>query len=658
MLYTYSMDEVHAHGPLAAPVAVPSREQSYPRVRGDDLLRAFTAISRALNLDQPLTDTLDLIAEKVSQTLGHKYCAILLCDDETKELLIEGAYGLPEDYVRALNSDLKQRVVGDGIMARSVSVQAFRTRLPVYIHDVVADRRFGPWRDAALKAGYRALVALPLVFRGQTIGVLNCYDEPRHYSEDQVEALMVVAEQTASAVGIARLVLEQQQTIEQLKALHQRARLQQNLLQRSEGIHDALTALLLNDCTLDDITTTLANLLDAPIAVQDAQLHVLSRADRPPRHHVRIGTDGGAEVAEQLAALRDSGRAVRVEWDAAGGSRIRALVAHIAGGQYDHAYLTMPLETGEAEEAFYLRTLEQAASVYALYLINQHVAHEAEARIRGDLLGDLLAGRFRDAAEVYERAQYLGLDVRAGPHRLLVLRPEAPTAYVERTQRDVRAGHMPDKLLAVARSFAGQGGHGGMATAVDDGFVLLVRVADGTDLHRLAAQLCAAVHRAFAGLRMRVGVSAPCTQPQDFAHHYQEALALIDLADRLDAPSPVICYDDWSFYGLLLRAGGHDDIDGLMHRVLDRLVVHDRSTQGELLATLQAYLDHNLSVTRTAAALHVHPNTVKYRLRQIAGLLNLTLGNLDHVLTVKMALMVRGVDPKRFDRRAGAHQAS
>lgn len=651
MLYTYSMSEVQAQTPLR----VPAREQARAHVHSDDLLRAFTAISRALNLDQPLSYTLDLIAEKVSQTLGHKYCAILLCHEETNELLIEGAYGLPEEYITALNTSLKQRVVGEGIMARSVSVQAFRTRLPVYIHDVAADRRFGPWREAAIKAGYRALVALPLVFRGQTIGVLNCYDEPRQYSEDQVEALMVVAEQTASAVGIARLVLEQQHTIEQLKALHHRATLQQYLLQRSEGIHDALTALLLNDCTLDDITTTLADLLEAPITLQDEHLHVLSWADRLPRRHVQLRAD--LHVSGQLAALRETGRAVRVEWEAGDGDRTCTLVAHVAGGQYDHAYLAMPLGAGDVEDAFYLRTLEQAASVYALYLIKQHVAHEAEARIRGDLLGDLLAGRFRDAAEVYERAQYLGLDVYSWSHRLLVLRPEALSSYVERSQRDQRAGHVHDKLLALARSFAGEGTHGGMATAIDDGFVLLLQAPEDAGLHRLAGQFCAAVRRAFPGLRVRVSVSARCTQPQDFAHHYQEALALAGLADRLAAPDPVICYDDWAFYGLLLRAGGQEDIDDLVHRVLDRLVVQDKSAQGELLATLQAYLDHNLSPKRTAAALHVHPNTVKYRLRQIAGLLNLTLANLDHVLAVKMALMVRAVDPERFDRQAASRTA-
>lgn len=193
-----------------------------------DLLRAFTAISRALNVGQPLPMTLDLIAEKVSQTMGHKYCAILLLNKASGGLLIKGSYGLSGEYVSKLNTELRQQVAGDGPMSRSVTVQAFRTRMPVYVHDITIDPRFAPWREAASQAGYNSIVALPLVFRGETIGVLNCYDEPRSYSEEEVGTLEVVAEQAASAVGMARLTLDQQRTIYRLNALNRHVMTQQS----------------------------------------------------------------------------------------------------------------------------------------------------------------------------------------------------------------------------------------------------------------------------------------------------------------------------------------------------------------------------------------------------------------------------------------------
>ena len=84
-------------GPYEVLRATPGRGHGLPGPRGGDLLRAFSAISRALNLGQPLSLTLDLIAEKVTQTMGHMYCAIYLLDHETGELHIEGSHGLSED---------------------------------------------------------------------------------------------------------------------------------------------------------------------------------------------------------------------------------------------------------------------------------------------------------------------------------------------------------------------------------------------------------------------------------------------------------------------------------------------------------------------------------------------------------------------------------
>ena len=40
----------------------------------------------------------------------------------------------------------------------------------------------------------------------------------------------------------------------------------------------------------------------------------------------------------------------------------------------------------------------------------------------------------------------------------------------------------------------------------------------------------------------------------------------------------------------------------------------------ELVATALAYLDHGQRLDRTAGALHLHPNTVRYRLRRLEDL--------------------------------------
>lgn len=602
-----------------------------------DLLRAFTAISKALNLAQPLPVTLDLIAEKVSRTMDHKACAVLLANRETEELLIEGSFGLGEEYVRAINTRLKQRISGDGPESRSVTAQAYRTGMPVYAPDITEDPRFAPWREAALREGYNSIVALPLVFRDEVIGVLNCYDRPREYTEDQVEALMVVAEQAASAVGIARLISTQRSTIEQLNSLNEHVTAQHDLLQRSEKTHETLAALLLENRSLDDITNTLSGLLDAPVALQDHDLGLLSASD--PEAHEGLPTD-----TPGFADLDTTGRAGRMETGAG-----TIFVAPVDLGGRERGYLSSP-PSQDVHRTFALRTLEQAAVVYALYAARERAAQEVEDRIRGDLLADLLAARFRDESEARERARHLGLDFSSAPLQVLVLRPEPLAAYLQRQDMNPRsAGPLRSRLLSLARSFAAGATPPGMAGLdADHLVVLLTRVPDG-EPRAPAERLLRLVQDDLPGLRVRLAVSAPCATPKDLAARYEESHSLLDLAERLGATEDVLCHDDWKIYGLLLRSASREDLLDLAHRVLDPLLAHERGGRGDLLATLRAYLDNDLSPARTAAALYVHHNTVKYRLNKLSDLLDLDAHDLDSALTLKVALMVRNLDPDGFD---------
>jgi DNA-binding PucR family transcriptional regulator len=57
------------------------------------------------------------------------------------------------------------------------------------------------------------------------------------------------------------------------------------------------------------------------------------------------------------------------------------------------------------------------------------------------------------------------------------------------------------------------------------------------------------------------------------------------------------------------------------HGLLAPLLEWDARHRSDLVATVDAFLAHRASVTRAAAALFVHPNTVKQRLERIDRLL-------------------------------------
>lgn len=613
--------------------------------RSSDLLRAFTAISRAFNLGQPLSVTLNLIAEKVSQTMGHKYCAIYLLKEETGKLLVKGSYGLSEEYVRALNTNLVQKVEGDDARANSVSATAFKTETPIHVKDITSDPRFELWREAALRAGYSSVVSLPMIFDCEPIGVLNCYDEPRTYSEEQVEALVAVAEQAASAVGIARLMLKQQETIDQLNSLNRHVTAQHTLLQRSEEIHNALTAILLEDCSLHDITKALSEVLQQPVVLQDDQLHILSQYTGSDKSHSGISPDEKERLLDEADNATRSKVERKLESSTDDDSSTTLVAARVVAGGELYGYLSVELE-GRSEVDLCLRALEQAATVYALYMMKERVTLESEGRTRGDLLADLLIRRYKDEDDLRRWSRYLGLDFdSARPHRILAIKPDF--SHNERGTQNTRTiGKTKNKLVALARSFSARFDFGA-AVALDDYVVVLVPDKESLTPNDIAKRLLKLVHEEIPEVGVRVGVSAACRRPLEFAQRYEQTVSLVDSADRLESTTQVVCCDDWKIYGLLLNAGNQDDMRNLVHDKLTPILQQDQGEQ--LLTTLEVYFKNDLNMSQTASVLHVHPNTVKYRLRRISELLRVDLGDLDEILTLKIALLVGSLNSDGFN---------
>ena len=85
----------------------------------------------------------------------------------------------------------------------------------------------------------------------------------------------------------------------------------------------------------------------------------------------------------------------------------------------------------------------------------------------------------------------------------------------------------------------------------------------------------------------------------------------------------------------LAHIGGHLPSKCLLHD-LGEVALH-----GRLEAA--AYLEHRLSIADAAAALIIHPHTLRYRLSRIEALLKLSLREPEAMLRLRLAMMIRDI---------------
>lgn len=128
---------------------------------------------------------------------------------ESHDLEIVAQRGFKEDFLEAFRS-----VSADDPCACG---RALRDQKPIIIKDVIKDNEFTPYREIALEAEYRAVVAMPMVSGdGEFSGVLSThFRKPRIPSSPQLHVGTLYARQAAEI--LARLKREQALTISRNK---------------------------------------------------------------------------------------------------------------------------------------------------------------------------------------------------------------------------------------------------------------------------------------------------------------------------------------------------------------------------------------------------------------------------------------------------------
>ncbi|MEV5149133.1 GAF domain-containing protein [Streptomyces sp. NPDC052727] len=476
-----------------------------------------------------------------------------------------------------------------------------QTARPYVTDDYFQDGRFQ--HTLTIDAGVRdeglvAILGVPLMLGPHVIGVLFAADRrARVFEREQIALLGSFAALAAAAIDTANLLTETRAALAGLEHANEIIRDRSAVIERASDVHDRLAELVLRGGGVHDVAAAVSQVLAGTVEF----------------------TEAAAAPAEALEASRAEGHAVRHGSDwiaavAAGGELLGALVLR------GHPGLD-PVDQ---------RTLERAAMVTSLLLLARRSAAEAEQRVRGELLDDLLDARDRDPRLLRERASRLQADLDA-THVVLAARLDGPAADADEEAAARRRLWSAASHLAATRH--------GLAAARDGGTVLLLPLGAGdtaTEVARHTARhLGTAVHQP-----VTVGASAPVTDlaghPETVTAAYAEGRRCLDALHLLGRAGDGAAAEDFGFLGLLLA--GERDIAGFVERTIGPVVSYDERRGTELLRTLDAYFEGGMSPARTKDALHVHVNTVAQRLERVGRLLGEDWQTPARALEIQLAL--------------------
>lgn len=204
--------------------------------------------------------------------------------------------------------------------------------------------------------------------------------------------------------------------------------------------------------------------------------------------------------------------------------------------------------------------------------------------------------------------------------RLEGLDPQEQTATVAARTDDPRLP--PAAVTAILERSAERAGLATLS-ADHDGVSLLLVNGASTDgwLDSLDALRDADADAVLGDRRLVLGVGDAITGVSRLGSSLQTASARLDAADTAgDAPVVVATAVHVGGYHALLGLLGEGTRRGFAEEVLSPILEYDRRHDADLIATLRAFLDGDGAWQDTARALHLHPNTLRYRMARIREL--------------------------------------
>jgi sugar diacid utilization regulator len=587
---------------------------------------AVSTIGSLTAAEVPLEEMLDSLAKAIRSTADVRRASIFLREEESPGLF----------YGRAIDT------IGDPCMSKSVTrlicgvpadgftLEMVGSGRPVLVSNARTDPR--PVRSAVLNLDLHEVLGAPMTIRGETLGLIFLDDPGERHGFDEED------EELAHALAqISAMAISQANGIATLRASAARVSRQNQLLRRRSKLQERLTELALEGSSIQDVAEAVVAVVGEPCLIYDPDRRRLAASSPEGRREpVRSVLDPGkgqdvAEAKGALATVAEQGVSIVGPFPRLGLHR-RCAIAPITVRDATLGHLVIT-EQSRRLSAVDIGVARQAASIAAFELTAVHRGEGFGSGARDALLRDLFSGSGSEDSLI-ERARTHGLRIDRR-HAVCLLRGRG---HIE---RGFGCAEVEAALAGVGLSSPC------VATALEDGSVALLVTLD-SDLLAMEAssQLKRLLELALALLspngEILAAISSSALLPNEVGSAFEEAENVMSCLATLEVPGggSVLTADDLGVGRLILASSDRGEAARFARQNLGPLL-EDGQGRGDLMTTLSAFVDCGRSVKRTAAALRLHENTIRYRLARVTEVTGLDLmTNPDHQLSCQLSVLI------------------
>ncbi|NWB09320.1 helix-turn-helix domain-containing protein [Pseudomonas sp. G5001] len=508
-------------------------------------------------------------------------------------------------------------------LSSSPVMTALQRNEAVFIRDV-RECEYPGYRRESLERDYRTVMVMPM----------NCTDfdgRPMVLSVIS-RTLMDVSEEDRVFLGmiihLGAIAVERQRQLEAERRAAER-------LQQALHVHTTMLEHVLGGGSVTSLSLMVGDQLPNPVIAVDftANQVVAGRSPDPALfddNAWQAAVAGVLSVQITKAAQESLRSALRSTFNLFldDGQRQFTLRAQIEPLMVDHelvgALVLFPVAAPVNE--LDLLMLESAKFALSVQMMRSFIRFRFETRTQTELLLEVLEGRWRDADDIQQRAQRLGISFSTAQQMIIV-------DYGAKAREAKNLHHNVARILQRA-------GMQATVIIVDNGLVCLVP-AEGERLSKIKRQITDDLAH-YLGAEPILLASGVCRALADYPAAWERCRRLIEIARSFGRSGP-ISDQDFGPIPIFVAAVGGEDIRTFVNDSVGAMLAHDRKHQTPYLETLTAYLRESCRSQACADAMGVHVTTLRYRLARIQELFGIDVETPERRFATELAIHLQRV---------------
>ncbi|AFC30339.1 DNA-binding transcriptional regulator [Paenibacillus mucilaginosus 3016] len=399
--------------------------------------------------------------------------------------------------------------------------------------------------------------------------------------------------------------------------------------------------------SLEELADAISEVLRCPVTIEDASFRLLAYSSHTPSTDpARIATIISRRVPDHVIAslwkegvltrLMESDEPVRIPGIAEVGLGPRVAVSiRRSGTVLGHIWVIEENRSLTEED---LEQLLLGVSAARTKLLQHQTQRRKEQESLQDFFWQLLTGHLRSHAAAAEKAARLQVSLPASfATAILQFGRELPEKL---------AGEIPYLLSAAGRiRFP-------LFALHRDQLILLAECRDARSLRDLEESLAQLGRLLLERSPLESCVAGAGLVYEDYSlleQSYREAQTVLGLRARFpEETSHRVLYRDLGFYRWLPLFHEHNEAGRYANPSLEKLRAYDREHHGSLIDTLETYLSCDSNLKEAAERLHIHANSLAYRLKRITEIGGIDLASMDQKVTLYLDLKTEKLKSPRL----------